>query len=181
MTDDGGDITAGVPALSPPRAALAPLPDLGLGDEKDTIFAIEMARHGDMLRAVIKSGHESDGHSLDEIAERLADRPDIKKATEIAKRLASLPASAELTKDGYEDFVWRLATSAWAWNKHSEATNAVRLLGQARGYLIERKEVTHRHALQELDDATLARIAGQAIDADFVIVKPEITGGENVE
>jgi hypothetical protein len=70
------DVTSGAVALLPSTAPiLAPLPDLGLADERDTVFALEMARTDDPMLAVIQSGHDAEGLGMQQLAQRILARP----------------------------------------------------------------------------------------------------------
>ena len=173
------DVTSGALALlGPTGPVLAPLPDLGLADERDTVFALEMARTDDLMLAFIRSGHDAEGMGMQQLAQRMAARPDIKASIEIAKRALAELRTAEITLKSYEAEIFRLYEVARAANRLTDAKGIWELLGKSRGYFIERKEVTHRLTVEQLTDEELERIAVRGkrpvtIDAESRVVEDE--------
>lgn len=178
--DDTDDVTANAltPLMGPRPAALAPLPSIGLTDEQDVVFCIEYARTGDPLLAVMKSRHWAPNVATqDQLAERILARPDIQRGIEAAKRLQNMAAAAQVTPEVVDQAAWDLYVSAREVNKISEATNALRLLSMRRGYLVDRKEISHTLKVEEVDEQTLVEIAlrgkQKVIEGDFEEVKED--------
>ena len=173
------DVTSGAVALlGPTGPVLAPLPDLGLADERDTVFALEMARTDDLMLAVIQSGHDAEGMGMQQLAQRLAARPDIKAAILTATAALAEMREATITRKTVEGAAWKLFEKADAANRMTDAKGLLELYSKLKSYLVERKEVTHRLTVEQLTDEELERIAARGkrpvmIDAESRVVEAD--------
>ena len=172
------DITADAPlAIEDQSAVLAPLPDIGLTDQRDIVFAVEVARSGDPIRAVMRSGHESGDLTLQQIAERVLARPDIQRAIDIAKRQTALMRAADVTYEATAAAAWELFETARTQNRLSDANASLKLFAQLSGFLIERREIRHSGSIKQLTEAQLEDVVARhlakqgAVDAEYEMVE----------
>lgn len=130
-------------------------------DEQDSVFVQEMARHGDGMTAIVRSGIRDPRYSMEVVLRKTLERPEIRAAVKALERIEKATAPSEITRDSVVADMQHIYEKAESIGDIKGAIAAKRLQADLMGFLEQKIAVTHTMKAEEMTDAQLMRIAQQ--------------------
>lgn len=137
--------------------------------EQDSVFVEEYVKTGDAMLAIVRSGIRDPAYSMDIVARRTLERPEIAAAVKALERIERASLPVEITRESLVADMQQVYEKCISIGDHKSAISAKKLQATLCGLLDQKITVTHRH-LNEMTDADLMRIASKGktvTDADY--------------